>query len=41
MGFSRSNVPLVERLEFFADDEKQKCPKCGLVLTNPRQQVAD
>ena len=30
-----------EDIEFFADDEKQKCPKCGLVIVNPRQQVAD
>lgn len=30
-----------EDVEFFADDERQKCHKCGLVLANPRQQVAD
>jgi len=30
-----------EGVEFFADDDKKKCPKCGLVLANPRQQVAD
>lgn len=29
-----------ESIEFFADDEKQKCDKCGLVLVNPRQQAA-
>jgi len=30
-----------EDVEFFADDEKQTCHKCGLVIVNPRQQVAD
>jgi len=31
----------VEAVEFFAEDEKQKCRKCGLVLVNPKRQVAD
>lgn len=30
-----------EEVEFFADDEKKRCPKCGVVLDNPRQQTAD
>ena len=30
-----------ETVELFADDEKQKCHKCGLMLVNPRQQVTD
>ncbi len=30
-----------QAVEFFQDDQTQKCPKCGLVLTNPRQQVAE
>lgn len=28
-------------VEFFADDQKQKCSKCGLEITNPRQKTAD
>ena len=30
-----------DEVEFFADDQKQKCHKCGLMLTNPRSQGAD
>ena len=30
-----------EAVEFFADDEKKKCHKCGLVLVNPRPKAAD
>ena len=26
-----------DEVEFFADDNKKKCPKCGLVLDNPNQ----
>ena len=29
-----------EAVEFFADDENKKCHRCGVVLANPRQQVA-
>ena len=27
-----------ETIEFFEDDEKQKCHKCGVVVVNPKQQ---
>lgn len=29
-----------ETLEFFGDDEKQKCSKCGVVVVNPNRQEA-
>ena len=29
-----------ETLEFFGDDEKQKCHKCGVVGVNPLQRNA-
>jgi len=30
-----------EEVEFFADDRKKKCPRCGVILSNPRQRVPD
>ncbi|MHC4119488.1 MAG: FmdB family zinc ribbon protein [Planctomycetota bacterium] len=30
-----------EAVEFFADDAKQKCHKCGLVLVNPGRWMAE
>ena len=30
-----------ETIEFFEDDQKRKCHKCGEILVNPRRKSAD